>query len=143
MGIFLSEEEYNKKFEQDFRDKVEEIGYYQGDIERYTIDGEWTETELKEDLWDETHKILHGYEDNNKKVKGWLELNGSRLVKNKDLLHEEFIVNDITDRFDLVEVYNRAYDIHKNDRPRLFGIQYFDELARAEVRKVLKDNLLT
>lgn len=142
MKSFFSEEEYNKKFEQDFQDTVEMVGYYQGNIERETIDGEWTEGELKSDLWDEANKLLNGYEDNGKKVVGWLEKHKGRLLKNEDLTHTEFVVNDIIDRYDLVEVYNRAYDIHKNDKPRLFGIHYFDELARAEVLKVLNGNLV-
>jgi len=137
--IYTSMEDYERAFEDEFKNKIEEIAYYQGDQERTTIDGEWTEEELKDDVYSEALKILNG----DKQTKGWLELNKGRALKDTNLDKPEFIVTNICDRFDLVEVYNRAYDIHKNDKPRLFGIHYFDELARADVKKVLKENLVT
>lgn len=136
--IYESKEDYDRAFEEEFKNKVMEVAYYEGNVEKTTIDGEWTESELKDDMYDETLKILNGYDNK----KGWIELNKNRPVYDKDLLLPEFIVNNICDRFDLVEVYNKAYDIHRNDKPMLFGIHYFDELVHAEVNKILNNNLV-
>ena len=54
---------FEQKAEDEFRAKVEEFAMYQGNIERYTIDREWTEDELKEDVMDEALKILKGTKD--------------------------------------------------------------------------------
>ena len=137
--IYTSIESFEEAQEREFRAKVEEIAYYQGNIERTTIDGEWTESELKDDLWDEANKILNG----DKSQKGWVEKHSGRAMRDNDLCKVEFLVEDICTRYDLVEVYNRAYDMHRNDKPMKFGIHYFDELARAEINKTLKANLLT
>ena len=133
--IYESEEDYQRAFEEDFKAKCEMISMYQGNQERTTIDGEWTESELKEDLWTEARKVL--------KDEGWLDKCKGRALRDPDLLHEEFLVENICGRYDLIEIYNKAYDYHRNDKPRMFGIHYFDELARAEVIKTLKGNMLT
>lgn len=138
--IYESMEDYEEAFEKEFKNKVLEVAYYQGDIERTTIDEEWTESELKDDIYDETRKILHG-EPGGKS--GWLASNIGRAVHNSDLLTAEFIVENICERYDLIEVYNRAYDLHRNDKPMKFGIHYFDEVVKKEVLKILKNNLVT
>jgi hypothetical protein len=137
--IYESMEDYERAAEEEFKAACQEMAYYQGNVERTTIDGEWTESELKDDVWDMTDKVLKGTKDK----KGWLELNANRAVKDSDLTKTEFITTDICDRYDLIEVYNRAYDIHRNDKPMLFGIHYFDDLVVAEVNKILKNNLVT
>lgn len=137
--IFESKEDYDIAAEKEFRDKIEEIAYYQGDIERTTLDGEWTEQELKDDLWDEANKIINGTKD----TKGWLEIHKDRAMVDTELYKVEYIVEDICTRYDLIEVYNKVVDMHRNDEPKLFGIAYFDQIARAEIEKTLKQNLLT
>lgn len=136
--IYESYEELEEAREKEFRDKVEEIAYYQGEQERTTLDGEWTESELKDDLYDIALEILNG----KKGEKGWIEEHKYSAIKDKDLLHPEFIVNDIVDRLDIVQVYNIAYDQHRNDKPRLFGIHYYDQLARNEIKQMLNNNLV-
>lgn len=137
--IFESKEDYDIAAEKEFRDKIEEIAYYQGDIERTTLDGEWTESELKDCLWDTAHKYLHG--ENGKT--GWLAFCLGRAIKDESLLKEEFIVEDICSRYDLIEVYNKLLDMHRNDKKKLFGIAYFDQISQEEVAKLLKNNLIT
>ena len=134
--IYESQEDYDKAFEEEFRRKVEEVECYYGSRERTTIDGEWTFDELKDDLWSEAKKILEG-------DKGWIETHKFRAFKDPDLIKLEYLVEDICNRYDLIEVYNKAYDKHRNDKPMKFGIHYFDELAVAEVLKTLNNNLLT
>lgn len=137
--IYESQEDYDKAFEEEFKIKCQEIAYYQGDIERTTLDGEWTEDELKDDLWSEARKYLYGEND----TKGWLETHKNRAMRDPDLCKIEYLVEDISTRYDLIEVYNKVVDMHRNDEHRLFGIAYFDKIAREEIIKTLKDNLVT
>ena len=134
--IYTNMTSFEEAQEKEFRQAVETLGYYQGDTERTTIDGEWTETDLKEDVLDEAHKLLHDEKT------GWLAKNKGRAVYNKDLLHEEFLCNEICDSLDLVEVYNTQYDLHRNDENRKFGIHYFDEYIVKQLNKILKENLV-
>lgn len=137
--IYTSKEDYDKAAEEEFRVKCEEIAYYQGDLERVTLDGEWTESELKDDLWDEANKFLKGTKD----FKGWLATHKGRAMRDPDLCKVEYLVEDICSRYDLIEVYNKVVDIHRNDEKKLFGIVYFDQIAIAEIEKTLKQNLVT
>lgn len=135
----MTDKEYEEAFEEEFKAKVEEIAYYQGGHERLTLDHEWTEADLRDDVWDEANKYLNGTKD----AKGWVEKNKGRLMRDPDLCKVEYLVEDICNRYDLIEVYNRAVDLHRNDKEKLFGIAYFDQLARAEIVKTLKNNLVT
>lgn len=130
---------YDRAAEEEFKIKCEEIAYYQGDIERTTLDGEWTEQELKDDLWDEANKFLNG----TKESKGWLETHKGRAMRDTDLCKVQYLVEDICTRYDMIEVYNKVVDMHRNDENKLFGIAYFDQIARAEIEKTLKQNLVT
>lgn len=137
--IYDSQEDYDRAAEEEFKIKCEEIAYYQGDIERTTLDGEWTEQELKDDLWDEANKFLNGA----KESKGWLETHKGRAMRDTDLCKVQYLVEDICTRYDMIEVYNKVVDMHRNDENKLFGIAYFDQIARAEIEKTLKQNLVT
>lgn len=137
--IYTDMNDYERAAEKEFRIKCEEIAYYQGDLERTTIDGEWTESELRDDLWDEANKFLNGTKDS----KGWLAKHQGRIFRDTDLCKVEYLVEDICSRYDLIEVYNRVVDIHRNDEKKLFGIVYFDQIAVAEIEKTLKQNLIT
>ena len=137
--IYESQEDYDRAAEEEFKIKCEEIAYYQGDIERTTLDGEWTEQELKDDLWDEANKFLNG----TKESKGWLENHKGRAMRDTDLCKVQYLVEDICTRYDMIEVYNKVVDMHRNDENKLFGIAYFDQIARAEIEKTLKQNLVT
>ena len=92
--------------ENDFQRAVEELGYYQVDNERTTIDGEWTESDLKEDVLDEAYKLLHTENT------GWL-------VKNKNKAADYIRDYFYTGREDLClpyichENYCRAYHINE------------------------------
>lgn len=137
--IYESQEDYDRAAEEEFKIKCEEIAYYQGDIERTTLDGEWTEQELKDDIWDEANKFLNG----TKESKGWLETHKGRAMRDTDLCKVQYLVEDICTRYDMIEVYNKVVDMHRNDENKLFGIAYFDQIARAEIEKTLKQNLVT
>lgn len=131
--------EKESDFEDEMKIAVEELAYYQGNRERTTLDGEWTESELKDDLWDEANKFINGDKDNT----GWLEKHKGRAMRDPDLCKVQYLVEDICDRFDMIEVYNKVVDMHRNDEHKLFGIVYFDQIARAEIEKTLKQNLIT
>jgi hypothetical protein len=130
---------YQEEAEKEFGEKVLEIqSYYQGNIERTTIDGEWTESELKDDLYSEALHILNGTDGK----PGWLEKHKNCALLDKDLTFVEYLVEHICSKYDMIEVYNRCYDLHRNDKPMMFGIHYFDEVAREEVIKTLNNNLV-
>ena len=54
----------------------------------------------------------------------------------------QYLVEDVRNRFDIIEVYNKVIDMHRNDEHRPFSIVYSDQIARAEVEKTLKQNLI-
>lgn len=111
---------------------IEEIGYYTPKV-KVTLDGEWTAEELVEEVHDLAFEILPG----------WLEKNKYRAVKNKDLLHDEFLRNEVLDNIDVIDIYNEAVSKHRNDKEKLFGIVYFDEAITKMLLNVLDDNLFT
>lgn len=113
-------------------------GYYEGNEERVTIDGEWTEEELKGDISDEVIKIMSG--TNGKK--GWVESNKHRALYNKDLTLVEYVTTAIVDELDVIEIYNKELDKHKNDSPVLFGIHYFDEYIDKKILETLNSNIV-
>ena len=131
--------DFDKKMENEFRAKVEEFAYYQGNRERYTLDGEWTEEELKGSILDEAMKLLQG----DMKTPGWIVKTSGRAKKDKDLEFPEFLANRIIDEFDIIEEYNKLVDKHRNDPKVKFGICYFDEWSIKIMTKLLNDNLIT
>lgn len=131
--------DYDRKAEDEFRVKVEEFAFYQGNRERYTLDGEWSEEELKGSIVDEAMKILQG----DSKTPGWIVKTSGRAKKDKDLEFPEFLANKIIEEYDIVEEYNKLVDKHRNDPQVKFGICYFDEWSIKTMNKILKENLLT
>lgn len=136
--IYTDMNAFEIAMENEFREKVEQLSLYSGDGERTTLDNEWTEEELEGVLYDETIKILNGTDGK----KGWLEKNKNKALYDKLLTTPEYIVEDIKDRYDLIEIYNRACDMHRNDEKKLFGIHYFSDLAIKEVNKTLRNNIV-
>ena len=138
--IYTSMSDFERAQENEFRSKVTQISNLGvKPEERLTLDREWTEQELKEDLLDEAEKLLNGKD----KIKGWIEKHKYRVLKDETLIHSEFLVNKIMEENDLIEIYNKAYDKHRNDKPRKFGIVYYDEELNKIMTKILNDNLLT
>lgn len=121
------------QIENNLRKQIGEFGYLTGNKERYTLDGEWSESELEADLQDEAMLLL----------RVWTEKNKFRAVKDKDLLYPEFLANKVMEENDLIEMYNKAYDKHRNDKDRKFGIHYFDDVIKTKMNKLLKENLIT
>ena len=132
--IYESQEDYDKAFEEEFRNKIEEIAYYQGNIERTTIDGEWTESELKSDIYDEVKAVLEkeGYAEKFKYI----------ALRDRDLLKTQYLTEYLCNNFDVIETYNKNYDKHRNDKPMKFGIHYFDEAVRRQIKITLDANRL-
>lgn len=135
--IYTSMSDFERAQENEFRSKVTQISNLGiKPEERLTLDREWTEQELKDDLLDEAEKILKG-------EKGWIEKHKYRVLRDETLIHSEFLVNKILEETDLIELYNKAYDKHRNDKPRKFGIVYYDEELHKIITKTLNNNLLT
>lgn len=125
-------------FEKDFEQQVEMISMYQGDIERTTLDGEWTESELQDDIYSDVKTVLNG-KDN---IKGWIDKNKHKAVYDSDLLKAEYLTEKIKNEVDVVELYNKAYDKHRNDERKLFPIHYYSEELRKIIKKELNNNLV-
>ncbi|MBO5388661.1 MAG: hypothetical protein J6A59_11070 [Lachnospiraceae bacterium] len=123
-------EDFERKQEEEFRAKCEEFAYYQGNRQRVTIDREWTEEDLKDEVKDEVFKI----------VQEWNSKHIGRAVYNTDMLLDAYVAETIINGIDLIETYNREYDKHKNEKR--FGIHYFDEWLKKELVKQLNKNLV-
>ena len=106
------------------------VSMYSGDISRVTLDGEWDEDELKGDVYDECMKNLPGMVE---KYKG-------RAVFDKNMWLPQYMASQICDEHDLIEVYNKEYDRHRNEGK--FGIVHFDAWVLAEMKKLVSANLV-
>ena len=127
MSVF----DVNKGYEAMFAEKCEEIAMYQPSV-RTTLDGEWTEEELREDVYDVcietmTDDVLKKYQ--------------YRALKDNDLLKTQYMADHILGQIDdVIELYNKEYDKHRNER--CFGIVWYDNAIKCMVKKELKDNLV-
>lgn len=121
----------NKSIEDEFARRCTEIAMYQPSI-RTTLDGEWTEEELREDVYDVcietmTNSALKKYQ--------------YRALKDSDLLKTQYMAEKILDQIDdVVELYNKEYDKHRNENK--FGIVWYDEEIKSMINKLLKENLV-
>lgn len=127
-------------FEVKFQEAVTSISMYEGNIERTTLDKEWTESELLDEIRDEAFKLLEG----NKENKGWIEKNKAKdkALYDTDLLLPEYLANKIIDEYDCIELYNKEVDKHRKDTEKDYGINYFDKLIIKKMTKILKDNIV-
>ena len=79
-------------------------GFYYRSTPRTTLDNEWTEEELRGDIYDECMKLLPEYEQKYK----------HKAVYDKDLFKPQYLAEKIISENDLVEAYNREYDKHRD-----------------------------
>ena len=108
--------------------------HYYGSRERTTLDGEWTESELKDNVWD----------DCNKAIKEWKERKKNKEVKlcDDDLILPDYLAEIICNEEDIIERYNKLADKHRLDVERLFNIAYFDNWCLDIASKKLKNNIV-
>ena len=104
--------------------------YYYSSAPRTTLDNEWTEEELSGDVYDECVKLLPEYE----------QKYSNRAVYDKDLFKPAYLAEKITSENDLIEVYNKEYDKHRDQN--MFGIVWFDKWIASTIRKIMNDNLV-
>lgn len=123
--------EIDEGYEAEFAQKCEEIAMYQPRV-RTTLDGEWTEEELKEDVYDVCIEEMTA--DKLKKYQ-------YRALRNRDLLKPQYMAETILNQInDIIELYNTEYDKHRNERK--FGIVWYDEAIKSKINKLLKENLV-
>ncbi len=134
--IYTDMNDFEEAQEKEFRDKVIEVNNIYCSTEVTTLDGEWTLEDLKDDVYSEAKKILTPDSK-------WVKEASSRALYNKELVLVQYMAEHISEQYDLIEVYNKAYAKHVNDVNRLFGIHYFDEEINKLIVKALKDNLVT
>jgi hypothetical protein len=102
-----------------------------GSNPRTTLDGEWTEDELMDDVDDECAKLVIVY---NKRLEG-------RALYDQTLLIPRVLAEKVRCNNDLIEVYNKCADAHRDENR--FGIHWFDDWVRSEVKKIMNANLVT
>ena len=106
-------------------------GMYAGNIERKTLDGEWTISELEDDVDDECLKLVPVLADKYK----------NRAVYDKDLFKWQYVAEKIkSETDDLIEVYNKEYDRHRDEK--LFGIVHFDNWIKKRIERIMNSNLV-
>lgn len=116
--------------EDEFVDRCTEI--LEKQRVRTTLDREWSEDELQDDIYDicvnvMTPKLLDSYK--------------YRALKDRDLLKPHYMSEQILDEVgDVVELYNKEYNKHRNEK--IFGIHWYDEAITRIIKKKLKENLV-
>lgn len=99
--------------------------------ERTTLDGEWTHEELDDNIYDECVKLIPKYE----------QRHAGRAVYDRDLYLPQFLAEKIkTENGDLIEIYNREADKHRNENK--FGICWFDKWIETQVKCIMNANLV-
>ena len=102
-----------------------------GSNPRTTIDDEWTEEELADNIDDECIKLLDVYRG--KYV--------NKAVYDSNLLKPAYLAEKIkSESEDPIEIYNSEFDKHRNDG--IFGIHLFDRWIERQVRRILNSNLV-
>ena len=95
-------DDLDQQAENEFQQKCREFAMYQP-VERTTLDGEWTEEELKSDIYDVcvevmTDKVLSQYK--------------YRALRDSNLLKLQYMAEHIADQIDdVIELYNKEYVI--------------------------------
>ena len=129
--IMLIGYDIDERAEREFKEKCQEFNMY-SPVERTTLDNEWTEQELIDDIYDTcveimTPELLKKYEH--------------RALINPDLLKTQYMANTIANQIeDVIELYNKEYDKHRNERA--FGIRWYDEAIKKMINKKLKENMV-
>lgn len=102
-----------------------------GSSPRVTLDEEWTEEELADNIYDECVRVLKEYQE---KYKG-------RALYDTNLLKPQYLAEKIrNENDDLIEIYNKLYDQHRNENK--FGIYWFDLWIEKQIRHIMTDNLV-
>lgn len=106
MAVYTSVSSFEEAEETEFRRKVREVNSMKGGV-IYTEDGDWTEEDLLEDIEDEARKIL----------KDWVGKNEHRAIKDKRLLHSEFLAEEVNQSIvgSLIDYYNKCGSIDEFD----------------------------
>ena len=99
--------------------------------ERTTLDGEWTEEELTSNIYDVCSEIMPT------EIKKY----DNRALYDKDLLKRQYMTEHIINIVgDVVELYNREYDKHRDSKK--FGIRLFDDAIKQLIKVELKRNMV-
>lgn len=121
----------NRLMEDEFTRRCTEIAMYQPEV-RTTLDGEWEEDELTEDVYDicievMTPKLLKKYQ--------------YRALKDVNLLKPQYMAEHILGQIDdVIELYNKEYDKHRNENK--FGIIWYDEAISKMIKSELRGNVV-
>ena len=105
---------------------------YYANEEDTTIDGEWTDDELRSDIYDVCTEVMTDNE---------LKRYENRALIDKDLLKKQYMTEHIIQEIgDTIEFYNKQYDKHRNENK--FGIYLFDDAIKKLIKSELRRNLV-
>lgn len=122
--------ELDRKFEEEFACRCEEIQIHHP-VQRMTLDREWTEDELIDNIYDVctevmTDKLLKKYKN--------------RALKDENLLKIPYMSEHIECQIeDVIELYNKEYDKHRHEK--CFGIKWYDEAIKRMINSELRRNV--
>lgn len=121
----------DEAYENEFADKCEMLSLYGKSSARTTLDEEWDEDELRDNVYDVcvelmTDKFLKAYQ--------------FKAMQDTNLLKHDYMTEHLLEQIDVIELYNKEYDKHRHENA--FGITWFDMAIKELIRKKLKENLM-
>lgn len=124
--------EFERRQEEEFRLKCTEVEQFRSQAERLTLDGEWSEDELKCGVYDVCVEVM---------TVEFINKYTHRALLDRDLLKHQYMTEKILNQIDdVVELYNTEYD--KNRDKKMFGIVFYDEAIKRMILKNMKENLV-
>lgn len=131
--MFQVFDNFERQQENEFQVKCRELAdIRQSQAERYTIDDEWSEEELKSNVYDVcvevmTDRLLKKYEH--------------KALYNTNLLNHQYMTDHILNQIgDVVEFYNDKYNSCHGDV--IFKIVLFDNAIKSIILNDLRENVV-
>lgn len=113
-------------------DNIEEINTQSR--QRTTLDQQWEEDELIDDIYDVCNEVMT--DELLAKYKG-------RALFDYSLLLVPYMAEEITGSIDdVIELYNKEYDKHRNIANTENGISFYDDAIKKMILSKLKGNLV-
>lgn len=114
-------------------DNIEEINTQSR--QRTTLDQQWEEDELIDDIYDVCHEVM---------TDELLAKYKRRALFDYSLLLVPYMAEEITSSIDdVIELYNKEYDKHRNTANAENGISFYDSAIKKMVLSKLKGNLVS
>lgn len=114
-------------------DNIEEINTQSR--QRTILDQQWEEDELIDDIYDVCHEVM---------TDELLEKYKRRALFDYSLLLVPYMAEEITNSIDdVIELYNKEYDKHRDIANAENGISFYDNAIKKMILNKLKGNLVS